>query len=79
MWAKLKQNKTLQVDLGYPWELHDEHDFPFFPELKCIKIEISDYQKWSIGINLGNIYKTPKLIASLEDKYKIVVDYRNLK
>jgi hypothetical protein len=40
---------------------------------------LSRYQKKLMNKNLGSVYRTPKLIASLNDKYKIVVDYRTLK
>jgi hypothetical protein len=72
---------TLQVDLEYPQELHDYHnDFPFYPEHKTIEENIlSDYQKRLMNKKLGSISKTPKLIASLNDKKKIIIDYRTLK
>jgi len=72
---------TCQVDLEYTKDLYDYHnDFPFFPEHKIIDSSmLSNYQQKLVNKDLGNINKTPKLIASLEDKNKIVVDYRNLK
>jgi hypothetical protein len=72
---------TLQVGLEYPKDLHDSHNnFPFFPEHKVIdSTMLSDYQKRLMDKQLGNTAKAPKLIASLEDKNKIVIDYRNLK
>ena len=72
---------TLQVDLKYPNELHDSHnDLPFFPEHKVITDDmLSKYQKKLTNKKLGSITSTPKLIASLNDKKKIIVDYRTLK
>jgi len=70
---------TLQVDLEYPKDLHDKHnDFPFFPEHLTVNYEmLSDYQKKLIT-NI-NIYKSSKLIANLNNKNKIILDYRCLK
>jgi len=72
---------TLKVDLKYPNELHDSHnDLPFFPQHKKITEDmLSEYQENLTSKNLGSISSTPKLIASLNDKKNIVVDYRTLK
>lgn len=72
---------SLRVDLEYPKKLHDYHnDFPFFPEHKVITEDmLSPYQKKLMNKKLGSLSKTSKLIASLNDKDKIVVDYRTLK
>jgi hypothetical protein len=72
---------SLECDIKYPKELHDKHnDFPFFPEHRIITQDtLSRYQKRLMNNNLGSVYRTPKLIADLYDKYKTVVDYRTLK
>ena len=71
---------TLQVDLKYPKKLHNRHnDLPFFPEHKKItKDLLSEYQKKLMNKKLGSTSSTSKLIASLDDKKKIIVDYRTL-
>jgi hypothetical protein len=72
---------TLQIDLEYPKDLRDYHnDFPFYPEHKIIEGDmLSDYQKRLMNKKLVSTSKTPKLIASLNDKKKIIIDYRTLK
>jgi hypothetical protein len=71
----------IRCDINYPKELHNSHnDYPFFPEHKVItKKYLSPYQKRLTNKNLGSVSKTRKLVANLEDKHKIVVDYRALK
>jgi hypothetical protein len=71
----------IRCDINYPNELHDSHnDYPFFPEHKVITEKyLSPYQKRLTNKNLGSVSKTRKLVAKLEDKHKIVVDYRTLK
>ena len=72
---------TLQVDLKYSSELHESHnDLPFIPEDKNITEDLlSKYQKKLMNKNLGSTSSTPKLVASINDKKKIIVDYRTLK
>jgi len=71
----------IRCDINYPKQLHDSHnDYPFFPEHKVITEKyLSPYQKRLANKNLGSVSKTRKLVANLEDKHKIVVDYRTLK
>ena len=67
---------TLKVSLNYPKELHYKHNYyPFFPIHKNIKNEdLSPYQK-----KLRKITKSRKLVTSLENKERLICDYRTLK
>jgi hypothetical protein len=57
----------------------NNNDYPFFTEHNVINEKyLSHYQKWLKNKNLGSVSKTGKLIANLEDKHNIVVDYRTL-
>lgn len=56
---------VLEVDLAYPDALHDDHnDLPFCPELM---------------VPPTSKFKNSKLIPNLNDKYKYVIHYKNLK
>ena len=70
---------TIKCDVEYPESLHDYHnDYPFFPQHKTIKYEeLSDYQQKLISKSKYNPSK--KLIADLENKVNIIVDYRTFK
>ena len=67
---------TIKCDIEYPESLHDYHnDYPFFPRHKIIKYEeLSDYQQKLISKSKYNSSK--KLIADLENKTNIVVDFK---
>ena len=71
----------LEVDLFYPPEIHDEHNYlPVAPESRAISDEeLSPYsQHLREKIQLkGQPHK--KLIPNLDDKTKYVLHYRNLK
>ena len=71
----------LEVDLGYPEELHDLHnDYPCAPEKMIVPDHmLSDYCREIKNLH-GNVSgKVPKLITSLRDKKKYVLHYSNLK
>jgi hypothetical protein len=79
---------TLKVSLDYPKELHDKHnDYPFFPIHKDTKNEnLSSYQnKLRTGARdrseaqITNVSVARKLVTSLEDKERLICDYRTLK
>ena len=71
----------LEVDLGYPEELHDLHnDYPLGPE----KLLITDGMRSEYCSNTKNLHgnssgKVRKLVTSLKDKKKYILHYRNLK
>ena len=72
---------TLEVDLGYPTELHDLHsDFPLCPEkLKVTDDMLSPYcqqLKEDLGLKEPSI---GKLIPNLHNKTKYILHYKNLK
>jgi hypothetical protein len=73
----------LEVDIEYPQELHDLHsDYPLAIEKRFVNInEISEYQKNTLNKLMKNpkLTKVEKLVPTLENKTKYVVDYRNLK
>lgn len=78
---------TLEVDLEYPQELHDDHNcYPLAPEHKIVHDEeLSPYsqQLWeelhaADGLTMRRRGKTSKLIPTLEDKKHYVLHYRNL-
>ena len=71
----------LEVDLGYPEQLHDLHsDYPLAPEKMLISHEmLSPYQQ-QLKEDLGyKPSKVEKLLPNLWDKEKYVLHYRNLK
>ncbi len=70
----------IRCDIVYPKELYNSHnDYSFFPEHKVITEKyLSPYQIKLTNKNLGSVSKTRKLVANLEDKRKIVIDYRTL-
>ena len=70
----------LEVDLGYPKELHEEQNsFPLVPEKKQVKKEwMSDYQNSLIKDLDLKPPKCNKLLLTLQDKNNYVVHYRNL-
>lgn len=78
---------TLEVDLEYPSELHNDHDcYPLAPEHKIVQDkELSPYsqQLWDEqnaveGLKMRRRGKTSKLIPTLKDKTHYVVHYRNI-
>ena len=73
---------TLEVDLEYPDELHDDHNcFPVAPEHKTVmEEEISPYNKelWNSLFESKKRGKTSKLVPTLEDKKNYILHYRNL-
>ncbi|XP_053380054.1 uncharacterized protein LOC123531918 [Mercenaria mercenaria] len=78
----------LEVSLGYPKNLHDEHNcLPLAPERKIIPNEVlSPYAQHLLrklhGLSeddpLPNRGKVEKLLTTLEDKDHYVLHYRNL-
>ena len=71
----------LEVDLGYPPDIHDQHnDLPVAPESKAIsEEELSPYtQRLREKMQLKG-RPLEKLIPNLHDKTKYVLHYRNLK
>jgi hypothetical protein len=71
----------IEVDLKYPFELHDTHnDYPLAPKSFQIQSEmLSSYQKEllkRLGIEEGSAIK---LVPNLFNKEKYVVHFRNLK
>jgi len=91
-WSELKAKLTpengyiLEVDLEYPYELHDEHnDYPLAPENLEIKPEmLSEYNKICVEQEDGSIDKEAlnaparKLVTSFTTKERYVVHYKNL-
>ena len=82
--AKYKENSKkgliLEVDLGYPKELHNFHnDYPLAAERVCVtKDMLSEYckkiaAKYNISTGLVS-----KLVPTLKNKEKYVLHYRNL-
>jgi len=71
----------IECDLHYPSTLHDYHqDYPLAPERKGVPFsQLSDYARHLCEIlNLKGSVGTPKLLATLEDKERYVLHYRNL-
>ena len=71
----------LDVDLGYPEELHDSHnDYPLAPESLLVSAKLqSPYAKEllkKLGRKSGK--GTVKLVPNLQNKQNYVVHYRNL-
>ena len=75
---------TLEVDLEYPAELHDDHNrYPLAPEHKIVHDEeLSPYsqQLWeelhaADGLTMRGRGKTSKLIPTLEDKKHYALHY----
>ena len=81
---KKKENANngwiLEVDIGYPKELHKEHDsYPLATEKKVVKKEwMSDYQKRLMEDLELKPPDSEKLLLTLEDKNYYIVHYRNL-
>ena len=75
-----KNGWILQVDLGYPKELHKEHNsYPLAPEKKIVKKEwMLDYQKRVMEDLELKPPNSQKVLLTLEDKNNYVVHYRNL-
>ena len=70
----------LEVDLGYPEELHDLHKtYPCAPEkFKIEEKYLSEHQK-ELGRGCGVKFGSEKLCLTLLDKEKYILHYRNLK
>ena len=76
---------VLEVDLGYPTELHDLHsDYPLAPENMCVTSDmVSDFNEsihetYHKGKEIK--YETAKkLILNVQDKTNYVVHISNLK
>ena len=69
----------LEVDLEYPSELHELHDYPLAPE----KLEASQNMLSKYCFNIANKYGIKiggvnKLVSSLGNKSKYVVHHKNL-
>ena len=83
------ENETgyiLEVDLEYPKEAHDLHnDYPLAPELKTIQSDMLSptsqeiYNKYNPSHKYIHDETVEKLILSLSDEDKHVVQIRNLK
>jgi hypothetical protein len=72
----------LQVDLDYPYALHESHaDFPVAPVNTDMSYEkLGHYAKSCLNLLQNKeIYKAKKLIASLEPKEKYLLHFANLK
>ena len=69
-----------EVDFEYSEELHDAHnDYPLAPEKNALKSEqMSEYQRQLMADLDLTMPNTEKLVMSLEDKEKYVVNYKNL-
>ena len=65
----------LEVDLDYPKELHDLHDYPLAAE-KAVKKEYCKSVEKMYGISIS---KVNKLITTLFGKEKYVIHHENLK
>jgi hypothetical protein len=68
----------LEVDLGYPVELHDEdNDFPICPERMSVpRSWLSPYAEALAG---DHYVECEKLVPNLRDKSHYWIHYRNLK
>ena len=75
-----KKGWILEVDLEYPEHLHDAHnDYPLAPEKRVTETrKMSEYQRRLMTDLCLKPPKTEKLVLTLEDKEKYVVDYKNL-
>ena len=74
-----KKGWILEVDLEYSEELHDWHnDYPLAPEKVISSEQISEYQKRLMADLDLTMPNTEKLVLTLEDKEKYVVQYKNL-
>ena len=71
----------MEVDLKYPEHLHDKHRaFPLLPEqFKVKETEFSDYQQIAAEATGSKESTCPKLIPSLRDKKRYVLDIRMLR
>ena len=70
-----------EVDLDYPWELHDSHNsYPLCPENTTVNPEQLSSYSTSLAEKLGYTpVSSRKLVANLNGKYRYSVHYRNLK
>ena len=76
-----KEGFLLEVDLHYPSEFHDAHeDMPLAPVRRGIKYsQLSPYAKELCDkLKLKSSLNTEKLLATLEDKERYVLYYKNL-
>ena len=71
----------LEVDLGYPPELHDLHnDYPLAPEKMTIDPKMLSPYQCTLKEELNyKPAKVEKLLPNLWDKQRYVIHYRNLK
>lgn len=81
-WKDSDIGYTLEIDLEYPKELHDDHnDFPLAPEkLTCSEAELSEYSRKLITDEGGriNMPKCEKLVCHLNKREKYTVNIRTL-
>ena len=70
-----------EVDLDYPEKLHDKHrSFPLLPEqIRVVEDDYSDYQHIACLATDSKESTVSKLIPSLRDKRKYVLDIRMLR
>ena len=74
------KGSVLEVDLEYPKELHELHDYPLAADkIEIIRKMLSEYQLKIddlYNITIGNI---KKFVPKLFNKEKYVIHYKNLK
>ena len=75
----IPEGYILEVDLGYPEELHEAHNvYPLVPERMVVHKEwMSEYQHNLLGVGVAPT-KVEKLVPNLRNKERYVIHYRNL-